>query len=122
MDVADECEFGLSVDKEFRNTGIASALFKHGLFYSQGQGYKTIYMNCLYENMAMRHIAKKNGLDVTSDFNEVAAKLKVDTSNRLESSFLEITTNNFAIFDLAYRAKVHQLKEWLSLFSPLIPH
>lgn len=112
-----EIEFGISVSPSRRNEGIASSLFKNALVFAQSRGYKIIYMNCLYENKVMRHIVSKHGFDIESDFEEVTARLKIDSSHVIENTFLDITNNNFAIFDLAYRSKIHQAKEWLSLFS-----
>lgn len=112
-----EVEFGISVSPSKRNEGIASALFQSALVFAKSRGFKIIYMNCLYENKIMRHIVSKYGFDIESDFEEVTAKLKIDSKHVIENTFLDIANNNLAIFDLAYRSKIHQAKEWLQLFS-----
>lgn len=118
FDDGKEVEFGISVSPEHRNKGIASSLFKNGVLFAQSRGYNTIYMNCLYENKVMRHIVSKYGFDIESDFEDVTARLRIDSDHVIENAILEATNNNLAIFDLAYRSKIHQAKEWLKLFSP----
>ena len=117
FDSKGEIEFGISVSPKFRNKGIATSLFKSGLIFAQSRGLKIIYMNCLYENKVMRHIVEKHGFNIQSDFDEITARLKIDSSHVIENSILDAGNNNLAIFDLAYRSKIHQAKEWLNLFS-----
>jgi len=114
-----ECEFGISVDKNYRQHGYAKALFDRAIVYAQVKDYDTIFMNCLAENSVMRHIVKKRGFDVQSDLQEVTASLKVDTSNQIGAAIIHQAANTMAIYDLAFRTKVHQLKEFMELLRPV---
>lgn len=112
-----DIEFGISVSPTQRNKGNASALFSSAVVFAKARGYKNIYMNCLYENKVMRHIVTKYGFDIDSDFQEVTAKLKIDSDKMIENSIIETMNNNLAIFDLAYRSKIQQAKEWFDHFK-----
>ena len=116
-DDSNDREFGISVDEEYRNKGFAKALFQSGIECSEHKRYENIYMNCLYENKIMRHIVKNEGFDIESDFQDVTAKLQVDNSTPIQSTFLFQARSSIAIFDLAYRSKIRQAKDFIKFFK-----
>jgi RimJ/RimL family protein N-acetyltransferase len=109
-----ECEFSFSVSNNFRRQGLGNRLFQHGLLFAQSLGIKTIYTNCLGDNIPMRRIVEKNGFKVTGDFKDLIGKLTIEKSeSELFASLAETTQNNFAIFDLNYRSLLNQFLRFI---------
>ena len=61
-----EAEFGLSIDKEFRGKGLGNQLFERAVSACKVKGITGIFMQCLSENMAMRHMASKNRMSIVT--------------------------------------------------------
>lgn len=54
-----DAEGALSVEREWQNRGVGSALLEHTILAAQNRGIRTIQLNCLINNRAMQSIAKK---------------------------------------------------------------
>ena len=70
-------ELGLSVDKEYRKHGYASALFAKAISFAKTMGAKRIYTYCLGENRAMQSLAKKNDLRVMLEHGDYTGELQL---------------------------------------------
>ncbi|MEI7446342.1 MAG: GNAT family N-acetyltransferase [Burkholderiales bacterium] len=57
-------ELGLSVLPSHRRRGIASALFDRGVLHARNRGIVELFIHCLSENQAMRHIARNAGMRI----------------------------------------------------------
>ena len=61
---AEEPEFGVFVDPDYRARGLASELLRHAIAYAAHDGYEGIVMAVERENRAMRSIATAHGFEV----------------------------------------------------------
>jgi len=66
-------EFGLTVDENYRNKGIAKLLFGVGLDLCREHKIRKILLFCLAQNIAMRHIAKHFGLTSSRSESDITA-------------------------------------------------
>jgi len=73
-----KAELGLSVDPAWRGKKLGQALFQRGLVFVRAQGVKDVFMHCLTENAAMKHIANKNHMMLFSSYGETDADLHID--------------------------------------------
>ena len=70
-------ELGCCVDEGYRGEGIAQQMFDRAITWVRTRGVKEVFMHCLTENAAMRHIASKNNMTVISCYGESDAKVEV---------------------------------------------
>ena len=61
----DVVEFAFSVDRERRGRGVGSELFDRAVLWARNRGIRRAIVYCLNENQAMRHIARKAGVQMT---------------------------------------------------------
>jgi hypothetical protein len=71
----DSAELGLSVLPGFRGAHLGSVLFERAAVHLRNSGVATVQIHCLTENAAMMHIARKNGMHLTSGGSEADALL-----------------------------------------------
>ena len=82
MVTSTKAEMGLTVDASLRGQGFGQVLFDRGLCWARAHGAKQVYMQCLSENKAIQHIARKNNMTIATmghteregvlDFNSVS--------------------------------------------------
>ena len=70
-------EFGVIIKKEYRRQGIANLLLSEAITWAQNRGYQELYMHCIEQNSAIRHLCQKHGLEPTTVHGDVDAKLKL---------------------------------------------
>ena len=63
-------ELGLSVCAGFRARGYGGALFARGVDFLRNRGIGAVFVHCLAENEAMRHLASRHGMKLTSQGSE----------------------------------------------------
>jgi len=110
-------EFGLSVLREARGTGVGSALFARAAMRSRNAGVGTLYMHCLSHNATMMHIARKAGMDIHRDYGEADAYLTLppaDSASILGEMFQE----QAAVFDYALKRQVRHANKFLESLIP----
>ena len=73
----ESAELGLSVLPGFRGDHLGSALFARAVMHLRNRGIGSVYVHCLRENAAMMHIARKNGMQLTSEGSESDARLEL---------------------------------------------
>ena len=73
----DSAELGLSVLPGYRGAHLGSALFERAAMHLCNRGVGTVQIHCLAENAAMMHIARKNGMHLTSGGSEADALLEL---------------------------------------------
>lgn len=70
-------EVGLSVLASARGTGVGSRLFDRAALHARNSGVAELFMHCLRENAAIRHIAKRAGMRIVSEAGEADAYLEL---------------------------------------------
>ena len=104
-----EAELGCCVDEEYRGEGLAQQMFDRSVTWLRTQGITEVFMHCLTENAAMRHIARKNQMTVVSCGGESDAKVEIEPATPatvLEDAYMDRVAlydmyfkNNYRIFD-----------------------
>lgn len=81
-----QAEFGLSVLSGHRNRGRGSALLARACQEARNWGVARLSMQCLRENGAITHLARKQGMEIATDAGEAHAWLELppaDASSRV---------------------------------------
>ena len=73
----DVVEFAFSVDREWRGCGVGSELFDRAVLWARNRGIRQAIVYCLNENQAMRHIARKAGVQMTVAAGETDGRLEL---------------------------------------------
>jgi RimJ/RimL family protein N-acetyltransferase len=71
----DEVEFGIIVDQAHRKQGIANLLISEAILWARNRGYHSLYMHCLSWNQPIRHLCRKHGLSMTTEYGETETKM-----------------------------------------------
>lgn len=111
--VNNEAELGCSVDKDYRGQGLAQLMFDRAVTWLRTRGITHVFMHCLTENQAMRHIAKKNSMVVVSEYGESDARVNIEPatpSTIAKDVYMDRVAlydmyfkNNFRVFDFYWR-------------------
>jgi GNAT superfamily N-acetyltransferase len=70
-------ELGLSVLESLRGQGVGNALFAHAVQRLRVLDEREVFVRCLAENEAMKHLARKHGMQVVMDGPDTEARLKL---------------------------------------------
>lgn len=97
-------EFGVSVVPGHRGEGIGTALYRRAYEYCRNHRIRTLFVHCLHENAAMMHIARKAGMEIVLEANEVEAYLRVPAGDPL-SYTEELIDDRVGLFDLALKSQ-----------------
>lgn len=100
-----DSELGCSVDPEYRNHGLAQSMFYRAVTWLRTQGVTDVFMHCLTENHAMKHIAKKNQMTVVSDSGETDASVKIIPPTPL-TSMHDAYLDRIAIYDMVLKSQM----------------
>ena len=73
----DVAEFAFSVDREWRGCGVGFELFDRTVLWARNRGIRQAIVYCLTENQAMRHIARKAGVQMTVAAGEIEGRLEL---------------------------------------------
>ena len=110
-------EFGLSVLREARGTGVGSALFSRAAMRSRNSSVGTLYMHCLAHNATMMHIARKAGMDIHRDYGEADAYLTLPPADSA-SILAEMFQEQAAVFDYAIKHQARHASQFLGSMLP----
>ena len=104
-----EAELGCCVDEDYRGEGLAQQMFDRSVTWLRTQGITEVFMHCLTENAAMRHIARKNDMTVVSCSGETDAKVEIEPATPatiLQDAYMDRIAmydmyfkNNYRLFD-----------------------
>ena len=72
---ADAAELGLSVGPAHRGHGVGGALFGRAVDFLRNRGLHEVHVHCLAENAAMRHLATRHGMRLSSHGSESEGRL-----------------------------------------------
>ena len=112
-----ESELGCSVNKEYRGAGYAQAMFSRAVTWLRTKGISGVFMHCLTENQAMRHIAKKNDMVIVSLDGETDANVLVDPPTPVtvwEDAYLD----KIAMYDMIYKKQMRLFKNFYNKGNP----
>lgn len=102
-------ELGCSVDPEYRGNGLAQKMFDRTVMWLKTRGIRTVYMHCLSENAIMRHIARKNDMEVVSEYGESDANVELDPQSPFDV-VLDAYADRMALYDMVYRNQLHAMR------------
>jgi GNAT superfamily N-acetyltransferase len=104
-----QAELGCSVDPEYRNQGYAQLMFDRAVTWLRTKGIQEVYMHCLSENGAMKHIAKKNDMTVVSEQGEVDATVEVKPASPF-TAMTDAYLDRIALYDMIFKNQMKVLK------------
>ena len=81
-------ELGLSVSEGFRGRGCGGALFARAVDFLRNRNVGGVFVHCLAENQAMRHLASRHGMRLVSQGTESEGYLTLPGATA-ESQFRE---------------------------------
>ena len=108
-----EAELGCSVDPDFRNQGLAQEMFDRAVTWLRTKNVTEVFMHCLTENGAMKHIARKNNMEVVSCCGESDAQVHIEPATPvtiIQDAYMDrialydmLVKNNMAAFNFYWR-------------------
>jgi len=101
-------ELGVSVLEGHRGRGIGGALLARAHLRARNWGVRALFMHCLTENAAMMHLARKQEMEIVTEYGEADAWLKLSPADA-SSHFGEVFAQRVALFDYALK----QGRAWL---------
>lgn len=101
-------EVGVSVLTRARGKGVASALLERCTARARNWGMRTLFMNCLAENQAMLHIARKQKLKVVVSMGEAESFARLRRAS-LGSLVTDAVAEHIGLVDHAFKS------HWLAL-------
>lgn len=104
----EDSELGISVLPQSRGRGIGAALLERCAVHARNWGVRVMFMNCLVENAAMMHLARKQDLQTAVSGTEAEAFVRLPRAN-LSSHASEAVAEHLGLFDHA------QKSYWLAL-------
>lgn len=104
-----EGELGCSVNPEFRNQGYAQLMFDRAVTWLRTKNIQEVYMHCLTENGAMKHIARKNDMLVVSEDGESDANVVVPPANPFVH-MVDAYADRMSLYDMAFKYNMRVLK------------
>lgn len=104
-----QAELGCSVDKDYRNHKLAQAMFDRAITWLRTKGITDVFMHCLTENGAMKHIARKNYMTVVSDGGESDANVQVAPATPF-TPMVDAYVDRMAMYDMIFKNNMTILK------------
>lgn len=95
-------ELGCSVSEGHRNNGYAQMMFDRASTWLRSNNVTHVFMHCLSENAAMRHIAKKNYMTVVSHVGESDAEVLFEPPTPL-TKIADAYLDQVALYDMLYK-------------------
>jgi ribosomal protein S18 acetylase RimI-like enzyme len=81
VSVSDECqdeaEFAISIDRDFRGSGMASALMNAAVASAKIRGIRSLVMTSLNDNDAVKRLVRNLGFELTPIQKQVMGELKI---------------------------------------------
>ena len=94
-----EAELGCCVDEDYRGEGFAQKMFDRAVTWLRVRNITHVFMHCLSENGAMKHIARKNDMVLISEYGETDAAVDVEPATPatyMEEAYM----NRLALYDM----------------------
>lgn len=97
-----DAELGCSVDSQFRGQGYAQLMFDRAVTWLRTKGINHVFMHCLTENGAMRHIARKNEMTVVSCCGESDAEVNLEPANAF-TPMVDAYADRISLYDMVFK-------------------
>lgn len=107
--IDDDAELGCSVETKYRGQKVAQAMFDRAVTWLRARGIQEVYMHCLAENGAMKHIAKKNDMTLVSEYGETDATVQVEPPT-LMTPLKDAYMDRMALYDMVFREQMRIFK------------
>lgn len=104
----EDAHLGISVLSQHRGRGIGAALLERCAARARNWNVRVMFINCLVENAAMIHLARKLDLKVAVSGPEAEAFVRLPRAD-LTSLAAEVVVEHIGLFDLALKSG------WLAL-------
>jgi GNAT superfamily N-acetyltransferase len=111
----DGAELGLSVLPGHRGRGLGGALLERAHTHARNWGVDALFMQCLTENAAMMHLARKQGMAIVVAAGEAGASLKLPQADAA-SRFGAVFEQRLALFDYALKAQLKNARRLAGAF------
>ena len=114
-DISDKdkiAEFGVSVSDNARGKGIGAKLFERAAIHCRNADVDTLFIHCLASNQTMIHIAKKAGMEISREYGEADAYLKILPAD-VVSVLKEAVQEQVASIDYSIKANTRAAVKWL---------
>ena len=105
-----QAELGCSVDPEYRNQKLAQVMFDRAVTWLRTKGIQEVYMHCLIENGAMKHIARKNDMTVVSEDGEVDANVEVKPATPF-TAMTDAYLDRIALYDMIFKEQMKMMRK-----------
>ncbi len=112
-----EAELGCCVDEDYRGEGLAQQMFDRAVTWLRTKGITNVFMHCLTENAAMRHIARKNEMTLVSGYGDTDASVEVSPptpATIIKDAYMDRIAlydmyykNNYRLFDFYWNRQSH---------------
>ncbi len=97
-------EFAFSVEAPYRGRGIATALLERASLWARNRGIRQAYVQCLAENHAMRRIARKAKMAMSTEAGESEGTLDIPSGT--SGHFLEeLAAETAGVWDAFAKSK-----------------
>ena len=96
-------QLGMSVLPQSRGQGIGGALLARCAARARNWGVRVMFMNCLVENAAMMHLARKEGLKIAVSGVDAEAFVRLPRAD-LTSLAAEAVAEHLGLFDHAQKS------------------
>jgi GNAT superfamily N-acetyltransferase len=96
-------QLGISVLPQSRRQGIGGGLLARCAARARNWGMRVMFMNCLVENAAMMHLARKQGLKIAASGAEAEAFVRLPRAD-LTSVAAEAVAEQLGLFDHAQKS------------------
>lgn len=109
-----DAELGCSVDKDFRNQGLAQLMFDRAVTWLRSKGINHVFMHCLSENGAMKHIARKNQMTVVSCCGDTEAEVDLEPANAF-TPLVDAYADRVAVYDMVFKNNIRLMRSFLKV-------
>lgn len=97
-----EGELGCCVLEDFRGEGLAQQMFDRAITWLRTRGITNVFMYCLSENGAMKHIARKNNMNVVSCCGDTDAKIEIEPGT-YATIYQDAYMDRVAMYDMYFK-------------------
>lgn len=109
----DIAELGCSVDKEYRGSKLAQAMFDRAVTWLRTKGITDVCMHCLAENSVMKHIARKNDMSVVTEYGETDANVHLQPPTPVVH-MIDAYADRMALYDMMLKTQIKFFKGMIS--------
>ena len=104
-----QAELGCSVNPDYRSQGFAQLMFDRAVTWLRTKDIQEVYMHCLSENGAMKHIARKNDMTVVSEEGETDATVEVKPASPF-TAMTDAYLDRIALYDMIFKNQMKIMK------------